>query len=617
MNIELLAPAKNLQCGIAAIDHGADAVYIGADNFGARHAAGNSVKDIHLMCVYAHQFGAKVYATVNTVIYDEEMEDAVKLVRDLADAGVDAVLVQDMGLIQNIRKQTLGASVEWHASTQTDNRTVEKVKWLQAQGFSRVVLARELTADDIREIHAAAPDVELEVFVHGALCVSYSGQCYASEVCLGRSANRGACAQMCRMKYSLIDADGERIADDAYYLSLKDQCQIDNLEEIIEAGATSLKIEGRLKDVAYVKNVVAAYSKRLDAIVAKSGGKHRRASWGKSRYAFTPDLKKSFNRGYTDYFLHGRHKSIASFFTPKAIGEYVGKVKEIRRGHYPSFNVSTTAAFVNGDGLCYPDQNGDLKGFRVNRAEGNRLFPLQMPSDLQPGTPLYRSQDHAFDKMMAGKTAERQISLSMTLEDHNTSLVLKVSAIAAPIEGSASLELDERQTAQKPQAENIRRQLAKLGGTIFSCDDITLDRSLDMLFVPSSLIADLRRRAIDAMTETGGKVVMNKKGHDTSLSPAVPTDRYHDEYTYLYNTVNTDSRAFYAASGITVSDDRTGELLMQCRHCIRYALGYCVKNGGKRPDWRDPLYLRLGDGRKFRLDFDCRNCQMNVFAEKV
>lgn len=614
MNIELLAPAKNLQCGIAAIDHGADAVYIGADNFGARHAAGNSVEDIHLMCVYAHQFGAKVYATVNTVIYDEEMEDAVKLVRNLADAGVDAVLVQDMGLMQNIKKLPLATSVEWHASTQTDNRSVEKVKWLRAQGFTRVVLARELTADDIREIHAAAPDVELEVFVHGALCVSYSGQCYASESCLGSSANRGACAQMCRMKYSLIDAAGERIADDAYYLSLKDQCQIDNLEEIIDAGATSLKIEGRLKDVAYVKNAVAAYSKRLDAIVAKSGGKHQRASWGRSRYAFTPDLKKSFNRGYTDYFLHGRNKSIASFFTPKAIGEYVGKVKEIRQGRNPSFNVSTTAAFVNGDGLCYLDRNGDLKGFRVNRAEGNRLYPLQMPSDLVPGTPLYRSQDHAFDKMMAGKTAERLIPVSMTLEDHDTMLILKASAIDAPIEGSASLVLDERQTAQKPQAENIRRQLTKLGGTIFSCEDITLDRSLNMLFVPSSMIADLRRRAIDAITVMEKEENHHQTAHDVI---AVPTDKYHNEYTYLFNAVNTDSRAFYAASGITVSGDRTGELLMQCRHCIRYALGYCVKNGGKRPDWSDPLYLRLGDGRKFRLDFDCRNCQMNVYAEKV
>lgn len=613
MQIELLAPARNLDCGIAAIDHGADAVYIGAHSFGARHAAGNSVSDIRELCVYAHQFGVKVYATVNTVIYDEEFDEAVNLVGQLHSVGVDAILVQDMGLYK-VAGEKYGREIVFHASTQTDNRTVEKVRWLRSLGFTRVVLARELDVDAIKDIHAAVPDVELEVFVHGALCVSYSGQCYASEACLARSANRGACAQMCRMKYALVDADGEKVADDAYFLSLKDQCQIDNLEEIIEAGACSLKIEGRLKDVAYVKNVVAAYSQRLDDIVAKSHGKYQRASWGRVHHAFVPDLKKSFNRGYTDYFLHGRHQNIASFFTPKAIGEYVGKVKEIRRGRQSSFNVATTAAFVNGDGLCYINDNGDLSGFRVNRAEGNRLFPQQMPTDLRPGTSLYRSQDQAFDKLMSSKTSERLIPLRMCLEDHGSELHLILSGIDSPVQGFASLEISERQEAKNPQMENMHRQITKLGGTIYMCDDVIIDKSLDSLFVPSSMLADLRRRAVDSMSIAVGDSPVCRKSAE---SRDVPTDKYHQQYTYLHNAVNSESRSFYAGRGVEVGTDRIGKLLMQCRHCIRYSLGYCVKNGGKRPSWREPLYLRLGDGRRFRLEFDCKLCQMNVLADKI
>ena len=619
MTIELLAPAKNKDCGIAAIDHGADAVYIGAHSFGARHAAGNSVDDIHELCLYAHQFGAKVYATVNTVIYDDEMADAVQLVTQLAESCVDAILVQDMGLLQRIKQlpaETF-SNCALHASTQTDNRTVEKVRWLSSLGFTRVVLARELNVDEIRKIHDAVPDVELEVFVHGALCVSYSGQCYASEVCLGRSANRGACAQMCRMKYSLEDADGQRIADDAYYLSLKDQCQIDNLEEIISAGACSLKIEGRLKDVTYVKNVVASYSQRLNRIIKDSKGKYQRASWGRVETTFTPDLKKSFNRGYTDYFLHGRVKNIASFYTPKAIGEYVGKVKEIRQGRQPSFNVATTAPFANGDGLCYIDNKGELKGFRVNRAEGNRLYPQQMPSDLHTGLSLYRSQDQTFDKMMSGKTAQRTIPVSMVLEDHGDELHLTITGCDAPLYGEASLHLEERQAARNPQTDNMQRQLCKLGGTIYSCEEINISPSLDSLFVASSQLADLRRRAIDNVhittpTQDVDKT-SKKKIIDQSAHPHA--DKYYQKYTYLYNAVNNDARDFYSAFGINIQKERTGRLLMQCRHCIRYAIGRCVQNGGQKPSWHEPLYLRLRDGRRFRLEFDCQNCQMNIVGD--
>ena len=342
--IELLAPAKNLQCGIAAIDHGADAVYIGASRFGARVAAGNSVADIAELCRYAHPFGAKVYVTVNTIIYDDELDDTRQLLEELEKAGADAILVQDSSLF------TLHSSLTLHASTQTDNRTPEKVAWLRSLGFRRVVLARELSVDEIREIHRQVPDVELEVFVHGALCVSYSGQCYASQYCFGRSANRGACAQFCRLPFDLVDSNGQVIEQGRHLLSLKDLCLIDHLEELMEAGAVSFKIEGRLKDADYVKNVTAAYSQRLNQIIARHPERWQRASRGRCSYTFEPNLKKTFNRGFTTYFLHGRQPDIFSPDTPKALGEYVGKVKEIRRD---SFNVAGTASFANGDGLCF------------------------------------------------------------------------------------------------------------------------------------------------------------------------------------------------------------------------------------------------------------------------
>ena len=327
--LELLAPAKNLEYGIAAIDHGADAVYIGASHFGARAAVGNSVEDIRKLCDYAHPFGVKVYVTVNTIIYDEELDQVRLLLQELNDAGVDAILVQDMAILTLLQDISL-TSISLHASTQTDNRTPEKVRWLRDIGFSRVVLARELSIEEIREIHRQVPDVELEVFVHGALCVSYSGLCYASQYCFCRSANRGECAQFCRMKFSLQDAKGREVVHDRYLLSLKDMNRIDHLEALVEAGATSLKIEGRLKDLSYVKNVTAAYSQRLNELIRRNPDRYCRSSLGFCSYAFTPDLNRTFNRGYTSYFLQGRQSDIASMDTPKAMGAFVGTVKEMR-----------------------------------------------------------------------------------------------------------------------------------------------------------------------------------------------------------------------------------------------------------------------------------------------
>ena len=599
--LELLAPAKNLECGIAAIDHGADAVYIGAQKFGARVAAGNSVDDIRQLCTYAHQFSAKVYVTVNTIIYDDELEATRQLLQQLSDAGVDAILVQDMGLLSMLpsrQGEAEGGLLAFHASTQTDNRTPEKVRWLRSLGFRRVVLARELSVEEIAAIHQAVPDVELEVFVHGALCVSYSGLCYASQYCFGRSANRGACAQVCRMKFDLLDADGRELEHQRHLLSLKDLNQSAHLEELIQAGAVSFKIEGRLKDVSYVKNVVAAYSQRLDAIIAQHPDQYCRASRGHCTYTFTPNLKKTFNRGFTTYFLHGRQPDIFSPDTPKAMGEFVGTVKELRRD---SFNVAGTAAFANGDGLCFINQEHELEGFRVNRAEGNRLFPQQMPRNLRPGTALYRNNDMEFERLLARQSSMRKIPITMYLEPTAEGYSLSAESATATIQC-------EHQQAEKPQRDNIIRQLSKLGGTPYECSGVEMPADFNA-FIPSSMLAELRRQLVEAMKTKPLNPI-------TPIDPISPISAPHYTHSYLYNIANHLSADFYGMKEKTAFELQGGDgPLMQCRHCLQYAMGYCVKHGGQKPTYKFPLYLRLGDGRRFRLEFDCKHCQMNVYAE--
>ena len=603
-HLELLAPAKNLECGIAAIDHGADAVYIGAPHFGARAAAGNSVEDIRTLCLHAHQFSARVYVTVNTIIYDDEIETTRQLLCDLSDAGVDAVLVQDMAVLSLFSHLLPSAShLSLHASTQTDNRTPEKVRWLRDLGFRRVVLARELSVGEIAEIHRQVPDVELEVFVQGALCVSYSGLCYASQYCFQRSANRGECAQFCRMKFDLLDSDGRELEHQRHLLSLKDMNQLEHLEELIEAGACSFKIEGRLKDVTYVKNVVAVYSQRLDSIIAKHPHLYSRASKGRVMYNFKPNLKKTFNRGFTTYFLHGRQPDIFSPDTPKAMGEFVGTVKELRRD---SFNVAGTATFANGDGLCFINAEHELEGFRVNRAQGNRLFPYQMPKNLRPGLALYRNFDQDFERQLSRPTAERKIPIIMHFSATGNGFCLSADGV------SVSLAC-EHQTAQKPQQDNISRQLSKLGGTIYECSEVVFDDSFNF-FVPNSVLSELRHQLVEALDHRNSS--SDYSCHATNYHE----NRSHDvipqyAYSYLYNIANHLSRDFYHADAITAFELKGGNgPLMQCRHCLRHALGYCVKHGGQRPTWKEPLFLRLADGRTFRLEFDCKHCQMNVHA---
>ena len=629
--LELLAPAKNLECGLAAISHGADAVYIGADHFGARAAAGNSVEDIRTLCDYAHRFGAKVYVTVNTILYEDELEATQDLITRLAEIGVDALLVQDMATLgmRRVALQQVGHAPVLHASTQMDNRTAEKVRWLRSLGFTRAVLARELSLEEIRAIHEAVPDVELEVFVHGALCVSYSGQCYASQHLFGRSANRGACAQVCRMKYDLVDADGRTVVSDRYLLSMKDLSQIDALEQLADAGASSFKIEGRLKDADYVKNVVAAYSQRLDQVIRRRKDDYRRASWGRVDYHFQPDLNKTFNRGYTHYFLKGRTHDLPTMVTPKALGEFVGTVKDVRRD---ALRVTGTAAFANGDGLCFLKDRTEtaaeelLEGFRVNRVEGNWLYPFHMPHDLRRGMSLYRNNDVAFEKTLSGDTAHRTIPVTMTFGTTADGFRLTLS-IATGTEELLSWSVDTlfaHQPANRPQEDNIRKQLSKLGGTVFETKEILIEDDARGLFIPSSVLAQLRRDAVDAYP---------KALHDNSVDHAATVDQQAEDapaaywtaeykkYPYLYNVSNHAARAFYAQHGLAEvapaleTKEPKESVVMQCRYCIRYELGFCVRRGGRKPEWHEPLHLRLGDGRGFRLDFRCDECQMNLVAE--
>ncbi len=623
--LELLAPAKDLECGIAAIDHGADAVYIGAEKFGARAAAGNSLDDIQRLTDYAHQFGVKVYVTVNTIVYEHELEASQLMITNLARIGVDALLVQDMATLAMSKAALgeLGHVPQLHASTQCDTRTAEKVRWLRDLGFARVVLARELSLEEIQSIHHEVPDVELEVFVHGALCVSYSGVCYASQYCFQRSANRGECAQFCRMKFDLLDADDKVIEHERHLLSLKDLCQIDHLEELADAGTSSFKIEGRLKDIEYVKNVVSAYSRRLDELVKRRPGDYRRASLGFVIHHFEPSLHKTFNRGFTTFFLKGRQPDIASFDTPKALGEYVGKVKELRRD---SFNVAGTASFANGDGLCYLNHDRKLDGFRVNRAVGNRLYPFKMPQGMTPGMALYRNNDVAFEKILAGQTAERKIQIAMSFGLTSDGFSLRLSTPFLQEEAQVQVTF-AHQEAKKPQGDNITRQLLKLGTTPYVCSDVAITDQADHYFIPSSLLSDLRREGVEAISAFIRKATAQACCVTTSVTVQPMAHAWQPAYkrhSYLFNLSNSLARAFYEAHSLSnvqaafevAGGGEAAPLLMQCRHCLRYALGHCVRRGGSQPMWREPLMLRLGDGRRFRLEFDCKACQMNIYGER-
>ena len=601
--IELLAPAKNLECGIAAIDHGADAVYIGAPKFGARAAAVNSLEDIAALVEYAHLYNARIYVTVNTILKDEELQETEKMIWALFRAGVDALIVQDMGITGlNL------PPIPLHASTQMDNRTVEKVRFLADAGFRQVVLARELSLREISKIHEACPDVPLEIFVHGALCVSYSGQCYVSQACFGRSANRGECAQFCRLPFSLVDAEGRVIVKDKHLLSLKDLNQSDELEALLDAGASSFKIEGRLKDVSYVKNVTAAYRRKLDAIFARRK-EYARASSGSCRYAFNPQLDKSFSRGFTHYYLHGRTKDVFSFDTPKSLGEEMGTMKEAR-GNY--LTVAGLKSFNNGDGVCYIDEQGRLQGFRINRVEGNKLYPQEMPR-IKPRTVLYRNFDQEFEKILVRKSSERRIAVSVRLTDTPFGFAL---TLTDEDDNSVTLSLArEKEPARTPQEENLKTQLAKFGNTPFEAVRIDIDFAGNW-FLPASVLADFRRQAVEKL------ISARRINYRRELFVLKPTAHAFPQstLTYLGNVMNAKAVSFYAGHGVAsiapAFERAPAEkaVLMFCKHCLRYSMGWCPVHQRERSPYREPYYLVSTDGKRFRLEFDCKNCQMKVNA---
>lgn len=605
--IELLSPARNLECGIQAIKHGADAVYIGAGRFGARQAAGNSVEDIAQLTRFAHFYGAKIYVTVNTILKDTELADAEKLIWQLYEAGADALLVQDMAVL----KMKL-PPIALHASTQCDVRSADKVRFLAGCGFTRVVLARELSLDEIRSIHEACPQVELECFVHGALCVSYSGQCYASQYCFGRSANRGECAQFCRLKFDLVDSDNNVIVKGKHLLSLRDMNRMESLEELMDAGVCSFKIEGRLKETSYVKNVTAAYSKALDKVIERRQ-EYRRASSGHSEVMFTPNVSKSFNRGFTDYFLYGRQVDIWSPDTPKSRGELMGQVRVVGRGW---ITVSGTESFNNGDGLCYIGQDGELKGYRVNRVENGRIFLYldngDMPS-IKAGTDVYRNFDQEFEKALAKESASRKIVADILFEETATGYGVTMTDEDGNV---ATVTCDwKKEDARTPQENNIRTQLSKLGNTGFEAGKIEVKLGGER-FIPSSFLSDIRRQVVTLLeNKRMDSYVRPVQGKADDKSNTYPVK----ELTYLGNVMNAQARTFYSDHGVEKVDCAfeksapDSAVIMFCRHCIKRSLGICPKNRKQDLKVHEPMYLVSQDGRRFGLRFDCSRCLMEVY----
>lgn len=604
-NIELLAPAKNADTGIEAIRHGADAVYIGAPQFSARAAAGNSLEDIERLAQFAHQYDARVYVALNTILTDDQLPQAEELIHALYRIGVDAIIVQDMGILSlNL------PPIAIHASTQTDNRSVEKVKFMEECGFSQVVLARELTIPQIKEI-ASHTKVPLEVFVHGALCVSYSGQCYVSQAYTNRSANRGECAQFCRLPYRLEDANGKVLASSQHLLSLKDMNRSGSLEQLLDAGVTSLKIEGRLKDISYVKNITAHYRKKLDEIF-KRRPEYKASSSGKCSFSFTPIPEKSFNRGFTDYFIDKKNtaqESIANFSTPKSQGEFVGFVKAMGRNF---FTVSGIVPLNNGDGLCFINEKGDLVGFRVNRVEENRVFPAEMPA-VKAKTRLYRNFDQEFERQLSKPTAERKINISIELSETPFGFALTLTD-----ENKKSVSVAfpyEKQPAQTPQRENISRQLSKLGNTIFTAGKVEVNTRGEW-FIPASQIAEWRRIGVEKLT------AVRKIAFRQHISRIKETNHpfVEKKLTYLANVANKNAERFYfnhqvseVAPAFELSPLKDVPLMFM-KHCVKYSLGVCPVHQKGNADFNEPLYL-VNKNTRLRLEFDCKKCEMRVYQE--
>ena len=611
--LELLAPAKNADFGIEAIVHGADAVYIGGPAFGARANAGNPVGDIERLAAFAHRYNARVLVALNTILKDEELEDARRLIRQVYEAGADALIVQDMGLLELDLPP-----IQLHASTQTDIRTVEKARFLEDVGFSQMVLARELSLEKIRSI-ADKTTATLEFFVHGSLCVSYSGLCNISHAQTGRSANRGDCSQACRLPYSLADQNGEVVTENKHLLSLKDNNQSDNLRALIAAGISSFKIEGRLKDLSYVKNITAYYRQQLDAILADRPD-HRRSSSGCSTFLFTPQPEKSFNRGSTDYFVNERHVDVGAFESPKFVGERIGEVIKLGR---TSFDVSAGHALHNGDGITYYTAKQELVGMRINLAEpvGNayRLTPSltdgRLPADLQVGTTLFRNRDQEFERLLEKKSAERRIPVRLRFEETAHGFALRLTDDEG-ISAEASLE-HAKEIAQNPDRalQTLRENLAKLGNTIYSAEEVDLALTSSW-FIPASALNALRRDVADAL-DLARQAAYKRPPRHAPIDPPAPYP--DDALSYLGNVYNEKARTFYEKHGVKVIEpafechqERGDVSLMITKHCLRYSFNLCPKQvKGIRPD---PMVLINGN-EKLTLRFDCKPCEMHVIGK--
>lgn len=597
--IELLSPARDTNIAREAILHGADAVYIGAPKFSARVAAGNSIDEIASLVEFAHIYGAKVYVALNTIIKDEEIREVEEIITSLYEIGVDALIVQDMG----ITKMNI-PPIQLHASTQCHNDSVDQVKFLEESGFSQVVLARELNISQIKEICNNC-SVPIEVFVHGALCVSYSGRCYLSQALANRSANRGECAQFCRLSYNLEDADGNTLVKDKHLLSLKDMNRSNSIEALLDAGVTSLKIEGRLKDIEYVKNITAHYRAILDEIFTRRK-EYVAASSGKTRVNFTPNPYKSFNRGFTPYYTGDKSfNNIASINTPKSIGEEVGTVKLVNSNF---IEVSSKVELHNGDGLCFTSKDGRFSGFGINRVEGNRLYPSSMP-EIKCGDIVFRNSDIKFTKLLASPTAERKIAIKMSLSFSQPFLLLQ---ICDEDNNCVTIkeEIQSLEVAKTVQATNQQTQLSKLGNTPYEAIEIEIEETKS-LFIPSSVLAKIRRNAIDALTDLRIKNYPRPERKKDSVPLYTQKN-----LSFEANIANCKAEEFYIERGVE-NLSRAYELnpvkdapLMTTLHCIRRTYGKCLKTNCKN-DWKEPLFLVSGK-TKLQLHFNCKECKMVV-----
>jgi len=602
--IELLAPARDIAAAKAAIQCGADAVYIGAPQFSARQDAGNTIDDIQKVVEYAHPYYVKIYTALNTLLFDKELPVAEKIIHELYAAGVDGLIIQDMGLLELELPP-----IPLIASTQANNATPEKVKFLEAVGFSRVILARELTLDQIREIRRQTT-VELECFVHGALCVCASGQCYMSYAIGGRSGNRGSCAQPCRRRYTLKDKAGKTIIQDRYLLSIKDLNLSEYIEQLIDAGVTSFKIEGRLKEADYVANVVGYYRQKIDAVLAARG--LQKSSSGRIQMNFQPDPEKTFNRGYTDYGIAGRARKIGSIDTPKSLGQYIGTVVSTDK---TTFVLNTDIALHNGDGLCFFADN-NLAGTTVNGVEGRRIRPRSMEG-IHTGIKVYRNFDIEFGRMLDKVPAERKIGVSITLRESPDGVQIEgrdEDGVVAVVEHSVA-----KQPADKPEQarKTIETQLAKLGNTIFKCSDIHVELS-QMYFFPAAVINEMRRNLVQKLIEI----------RLTSRKPAA-TARLLNELSAVYpekevgccgNVLNEKARAFYRKHGAEVTEpaaeaglDMKGRQVMTTKYCLREQLGLCA--GKSAMGSAETLFLVDEDGREYRIEFQCGVCGMAVYFQ--